>query len=149
MCVYLGPIPIPPNLATCTHMHLLSSIDVLCRVEYRLRAHPARSSDLENMPGNAALTTNSSAMNARKRTSCWSTRCSYFVSRSDFSLQTLVAVQFDQTDNRDSPTQVSCLSKVLQQPEALTVEEQLVVRNLLDPVAGLGSALDSDGLSSS
>lgn len=51
--------------------------------------------------------------------------------------------------NCGSLTQVSCLSKVLQQPEALTVEEQLVVRNLLDPVAGLGSALDSDGLSSS
>eukprot|EP00047_Mylnosiga_fluctuans_P001913 m.222395 g.222395 ORF g.222395 m.222395 type:complete len:334 (-) comp10753_c0_seq1:170-1171(-) len=38
--------------------------------------------------------------------------------------------------------QVSCLSKVLQQPEALTADEQMVVRNLLDPVAGLAGALD-------
>lgn len=45
--------------------------------------------------------------------------------------------------------QVSCLSKVLQQPDALTPDEQLVVRNLLDPVAGLGTALDSDTMSGS
>jgi len=38
--------------------------------------------------------------------------------------------------------QVSCLSKVLQQPEALSADEQMVVRNLLDPVAGLAGALD-------
>lgn len=38
--------------------------------------------------------------------------------------------------------QVNCLNKVLEAPETLTIDEQQVVRQLLDPVEGLGSALD-------
>jgi hypothetical protein len=42
----------------------------------------------------------------------------------------------------DAPAQVSCLNKVLEAPELLTTKEQEIVRAILDPVDGLGSALD-------
>lgn len=38
--------------------------------------------------------------------------------------------------------QVSCLNKVLEAPDSLTTHEQQMVRDILDPVDGLGAALD-------
>lgn len=39
--------------------------------------------------------------------------------------------------------QVNCLNKVLEAPESLTLDEQQVVRQLLDPVEGIGAVLES------